>query len=245
MNRLLRRVATQSLPPVFEQSGLLNGVPESVADTVLQHSSVRQLQSGTVLFLQDQDASAVYLIESGWIKLFRETVNGDEAVLDVLTTGHFIGTLGDGSTERHSDSAAALTLVRLYTIPTPILVRLMRECPQLAINMLMIQQKERHQQSMELEHERLQTAPQRLGCFLLRLCEPVASREDVRLTLPIDKSLIARRLGMKPETFSRALGALKSEVGLQVEGATLTIPDVSRLSSAVCGACSATTPCVE
>jgi CRP/FNR family transcriptional regulator, dissimilatory nitrate respiration regulator len=52
------------------------------------------------------------------------------------------------------------------------------------------------------------------------MCKAVSSREDVQLTLPIDKSLIARRLGMKPETFSRAPGALKSEVGLQVEGTT-------------------------
>ena len=241
MQRLVTRSSVISMPEVFVQTGLLDGVPDDLASAILAHCHARQLQAGATLFLQDTEASHIYLIESGWIKLFRETLNGDEAVIDVLTAGHLVGNYSS----RQSDSAAALTLVRLQAIPIATLTAQIEACPQLALNLLRIIQTDRHKQSMELEHERLQSAHQRLGCFLLRLCEPVHPGKPVTLHLPIDKSLIAARLGMKPETFSRALATLKKAVGLSVQGATLTVPNITLLADEVCGACSATAKCID
>ncbi|HEY9163336.1 MAG TPA: helix-turn-helix domain-containing protein, partial [Magnetovibrio sp.] len=47
-------------------------------------------------------------------------------------------------------------------------------------------------------------------------------------TLPMDKSLIAARLGMQPETFSRALAKLKS-AGVENSGSDIVIQDVDQL----------------
>jgi CRP/FNR family transcriptional regulator, dissimilatory nitrate respiration regulator len=245
MQRLVKQATGQPLSDAFIRSRLLDGVPDDIVRDIVQHSSLRHIQNGTVLFLQDQDALALYLIESGWVKLFRETLNGDEAVLDVISTGHLIGRLGNGISDRHTDSAAALTPVSLYAIPVSLLLRCMEDCPALALNLLRIMQGARHDQSLELEHERIQSAPQRLGCFLLRLCSGHRKGDSVTLNLPIDKGLIAARLGMKPETFSRALSTLKTEIDLQVQGSTITIPSVSRLGNMVCGACSAATRCID
>ncbi|MCZ7594171.1 MAG: helix-turn-helix domain-containing protein [Hyphomicrobium sp.] len=46
--------------------------------------------------------------------------------------------------------------------------------------------------------------------------------------LPFEKSLLANRLGMKPESFSRALRRLRS-YGVTVERETVKIADVARL----------------
>jgi CRP/FNR family transcriptional regulator, dissimilatory nitrate respiration regulator len=46
--------------------------------------------------------------------------------------------------------------------------------------------------------------------------------------LPVEKSLVARRLGIQPETFSRALAKLKP-VGVEVQGAVVSIADIDAL----------------
>ncbi len=48
--------------------------------------------------------------------------------------------------------------------------------------------------------------------------------------MPYEKSLIASRLGMKPESFSRALGKL-SVLGVTVDRESVRIDDVGRLAA--------------
>jgi CRP-like cAMP-binding protein len=90
----------------------------------------------------------------------------------------------------------------------------------------------------------VQSAPQRIGCFLLRLCK-AQEEGEVTLHLPYDKTLIAARLGMKPETFSRALTRLRQESDIEVKGATVSIPDIQRLVGYTCNACSNAYPCKD
>jgi hypothetical protein len=52
------------------------------------------------------------------------------------------------------------------------------------------------------------------------------------VTLPYEKSLIASRLGMQPESFSRAILKLRP-IGVQVEREHVAIADVSSLSAFV------------
>ena len=48
------------------------------------------------------------------------------------------------------------------------------------------------------------------------------------MRLPYDKRLLAGRLGMKPESLSRALGKLR-EIGVNDREGTITISDISEL----------------
>jgi len=86
----------------------------------------------------------------------------------------------------------------------------------------------RHLRELVTALEQLQShsASQRLATFLLGLVPSDSGAAD--LHLPIDKGLIAARLGMKPETLSRALATLREE-GLQISGERVRVPDVERL----------------
>jgi len=77
-----------------------------------------------------------------------------------------------------------------------------------------------------IEQIKVLDAPQRVGDFLLRLC----CRREGRciVELPYEKSLIAMRLGMKPESLSRALARLRP-LGVAVEREQVTISDVGLL----------------
>ena len=104
--------------------------------------------------------------------------------------------------------------------------------------------KARRHQDRELEHLVIQNAPQRIGCFLLRLTNQNETG-PIKILLPYDKSLVAARLGMQPETFSRALMKLKDATGMEINGATILLSDIKQLIQFSCSACSSEFPCKD
>ena len=97
--------------------------------------------------------------------------------------------------------------------------------------------REMHKLELENEHMILMSAPQRVGCLLLQLSSGMISQGGT-FTFPYDKSLAAQRLGMTPETFSRALSKLKP-VGVSVNGPEIRVESFHCLAEYSCGHCSA------
>ncbi|MCR1342292.1 helix-turn-helix domain-containing protein, partial [Acidithiobacillus ferrooxidans] len=68
---------------------------------------------------------------------------------------------------------------------------------------------------MELRHLTVESADQRVVGYLLELCP--SGNSPVSLLLPAKKAMIAARLGLTPETFSRVLKRLREEHLITVE----------------------------
>lgn len=214
-----------------------------ITDLVSQ-TSIKTCPKNYMLFAHEEDAQWFYLVAEGWVKLFRETLDGNEAVIDIFTDGHVFGETSLFGNGRYSSSAQVIEDATLLVLPLSALRQLIEREPKVALNMLDSMTRFRQQQERELEHRSLQNAPQRIGCFLLRLCKP-EQETDVTLHLPYDKTLIAARLGMKPETFSRALARLREETGIAVSGASVHISNIARLTEYTCSACSDVFPCQD
>lgn len=201
---------------------------------------------GKILFLHGDEAQYCYLMLHGWIKLFRETLDGTEAVFDVVTKGHIFGQFAIFNHNIHDYTAQAIEAIGALLIPTSILQRLVAQDQRFALNMLHHMASHQRMQTDEIEHLALQSAPQRIGCFLLSLCKSARHthpKESIELQLPYDKTLIASRLGMKAETFSRALAKLKEETGITIKGSTITVHGTDSLSIYSCANCSNQFPC--
>jgi hypothetical protein len=98
-----------------------------------------------------------------------------------------------------------------------------------------------HIAEVEAEHQATMSAAQLVACFLQRLCV-LYSFTPSGFDLPYSKTLIASRLGMELETFSRTLNKLK-EHGILVEGNHVKITDLAKIGEYVCGACSISGEC--
>lgn len=214
-----------------------SGLTEEDAQDVLALSEFKDCNKGDMIFLQDDAANHFYIILKGWVKLFRGTSNGDEVVIGVFTSKETFGdaAMFDGAVYPYSAEAAGET--RLIMMPASKLRKKAIENPQIALKMMQSLSKNVSRLQLENEHMALMTAPQRIGCLFLQLA-PDANAKSCTLQLPYDKSLAATRLGMKPETFSRALAQLK-DVGVSVKGDTVTISDVHALADFTCNTCSA------
>ena len=230
---------------LFRGLPIFSGVDDACIDQLWATGHPQIIGKGKLLFVRDDPGDTFYLVLSGWVKLFRETLDGEEAVIDILSTSHLFGesTIFDGG--NHTFSAMAVEPTQVLAFPTSALARAVEDNSQLALGMLKALSRFRRQQTHEVESLTLQNAAQRIGCFLLRLAPVNGPDTDVTLHLPYDKSLIASRLGMKSETFSRALARLKSEANLQVNGPSVSIDSLIGLSNYCCSACSNEYPCED
>jgi len=205
---------------------LFSGLAPDALRALLADAWVQSFPRNFVLFLKDEPAARCYVVFDGWVKLFRTTENGDETVIGVFTRGESFAEAAIFDRARYPVSAAVVEESRLLVIPADPFMRRLSENGEYAMKVLASMS--RHLRSLVNQVERLtmKSSTERVAEFLLRLSPVFAGSATIQL--PLDKALIAGRLGMQPETFSRSLAKLR-HVGVVSRGSKVTIPDVMAL----------------
>lgn len=179
-----------------------------------------------MLFIQGETADAFYVVLDGWIKIYRMSHAGEEAVVAVFTKGQSFAEAAVFTGGLFPVSAEAVTEARLIRISSANLIATLRRSPEISLAMLAATSQHLHMLVQQIEQLKAHTGAQRVAEFLSSLA-PVWTG-SCTIDLPYDKSLIAGRLGMKPESLSRAFARLR-DVGVQVRQNTAAIQDVVRL----------------
>lgn len=208
---------------------------------------VRNFDKGYLLFTQDDAADRFYVVLSGAVKMFRETKDGVQVVTGLTSDKSVFGEMALFHNNKYPFSAEIIEKAEILSLPLSILEVEIDTNPAFSKHMMSLMAFREKMQDREIEHLSIQTAPQRIGCFLLKtlstggICgghDKAFENKKISVTLPYDKTLIAARLGMQPETFSRALKKLKADTNITVNGALVTIEDIQVLRSYSCSACS-------
>jgi CRP-like cAMP-binding protein len=197
-------------------------------------AQARSFKKGQLLYLQEEPAKFFYVMCGGWIKLFHTTQEGEEIVVDMLTAGDMVGESAIFADGCHTSSAQIVEDAHVLSIPAKLLKQQIGLNPVLALNMLLSMSSHHRRHYGEIALNAMQTAPQRVGCFLLRRC-PLGKKKNVILHLPYDKTLIAYTLGMKGATLSRALNILRQKTGIRIKGSRVEIDSVAHLAKFVYG----------
>ncbi|MCB9981261.1 MAG: Crp/Fnr family transcriptional regulator [Rhodospirillales bacterium] len=201
-------------------------------------------EKGQTLLFRGDKAVFFYLIRSGCVKLYRETIDGTLAVVDILTAGQVFCEISIFEKCHHPYNAEVVEAGEVIMIPVELLQEEIKNNHQFALDVLRLVANHCRQQERELEHRSLQNAAQRIGCFFLRLLNR-REGEGGTFHLPYDKMLVASRLGMQPETFSRALAKLKKETGIHIKGSKIKVDNISNIAKYTCSACSSEFPCKD
>ncbi len=229
---------------LFKETPLFSGLTIETQKIFANTAVTCSIPKGQVIYMEENHADFFYIIKKGWVKLFRETFDGTEAVIDILSSSHIFGEFSIFDNGIYSSSAQAVEDSILISLPTSILKEQIEKDPKLAFNMFAVMSRYQRQQDKKIEHLTLQTTSQRIGCFLLRLC-PQNQKTDIVIQLPYDKILLASRLGMKPESFSRSLNILRDKTGIRISGARVEIDSISQLTDFSCKGCSSSYPCED
>lgn len=201
-------------------------LPNELARSILERATTRSYRRGETIFLQGDAAQNLFVVLDGWVKLFRITPSGAEAVVGVFTKGRSFGEAVAFEGTPYPVSAEAVTDSRLLHVRASILATMMRERPEIALAIISSTFKHLHGLVAQVEQLKAHTGAQRVAEFLLELCD--CESGPCCITLPYDKSLIAGRLGMQPPSLSRAFNRLE-EMGVTVMQNQAQIADVERL----------------
>jgi CRP-like cAMP-binding protein len=198
---------------------------ETVAHIVAP-ASVMMLKAHDAVFRQGDPATAFFIMIEGWTKHYRINLSGDETVIHILTKGDSFAEAVALTGGRFSASAEAVTDARIVRVPADHIARCIQQNSSIALAMIASTCQRLHYLMEEVEQLKAQSGVQRVAEFLASLAS-IESGPCV-IALPYDKVLIAARLGLKPESLSRAFAKLRS-VGVSVHSAHVTVSDVGKL----------------
>lgn len=222
----MRHHLTEAQRQIACQSRLFSGLPPDLSDMLLEAAQLRVLRRGQTIFHHGDTAQSIHIVTSGWVKLYRIAPNGTEAVVGVMTRGQSFGEPIALRRAVYPVSAEATTACELLAVPAKVLLDLLQSRPEAVIAVLAATFLHLQGLIEQIEQLKARSGSQRVAEFLLELCPEGA--ESATVILPYDKMLIAGRLGMKPESLSRAFVRLRDH-GVRVAQSNAAIASISRL----------------
>lgn len=206
---------------------LLSELDEAELMTMIETSIRRELQPEQLLFQHGSSADYFYLVESGSIKLSRLAPNGQEKVIEILRQGHmFAEAAMFFDPPRYPVDATALEKTAVIGLDGRAFTRILKESPETALRLLGTLSMRLHRRVNEIDALSLQNSTLRVINYLL---QNLPDDGNSVIELEATKKLIAARLSIQPETFSRVLHQLQDKGVITVQGSKIDVQDVERL----------------
>jgi len=212
---------------IVKSTPLFGAMPDDAAHRLIGRHGSTVYEKGALLFQQGDPAAAFYVILDGWVKVYRMTPEGDEAVVGMFSRGESFAEAAIFLGGQYPACAEVATPSRLVKIDGKVLRTMIHDNPDLALSMLASASYHLKFLVEQIEQIKLLPGSRRLADFLVQLCP--CQEGTCEIGLPYEKALIAGRLGMKPESFSRALAKLRA-LGVTTDHERVTISDVTALA---------------
>jgi CRP-like cAMP-binding protein len=222
---------TQKQQEFIQTLPLFKGLSDWTLADLFRNASIGSYKKGKLLFLEGEQSNKLYIILDGWVKLYKGNSNGDETIVQMLTSGDMIAESAVFLNAPYPISAQVAKEAQILALPAPIIRENVKTNNGLALNVLTAMSVHSQLLIQGMESIRLKSATERVGWYLLKLLLEQGRVPDM-VELPYDKSIIASYLDMKPETFSRTLKKFKQK-GFEIRKDAVILPQVS----ALCGFC--------
>ncbi len=196
--------------------------------------STRQVRvaRGDVLFRRGDPAAGMYVIVFGQIKLSFVSSTGVEKVVEILDQGQSFGEAVMFLDLPHVVTAQALADGLLLFVPKETVFESIDRDPVFARRLLGGLSRRLHQLIADVESYSTRSGTERVIGFLLRDCAAADTPDgagSVEIQLPVAKGIIASRLNLTQEHFSRILHDLTSLGLIEVKGRRILVRDLERL----------------
>lgn len=208
--------------PFFATAG------EAAMARLLRPSFTQQLPRGAILFDQNELPDFVHLLLAGSVGLKAEAEGGTATCVEIFGPGELFLVPAAVLSLPYLASGVALTDVRVLMIPAETFREGIAQDPALA--RATIELLSRHWRLMvdQVVDLKLRPAERRVARFLARRVPEAAGAGAAELPEP--RAAIAARLGMTPETLSRALAALEQQGLIRLSARRADVVDRARLA---------------
>jgi len=218
---------------LLASAGLFGGLTPAEIAPFARGARETSIAKGDILFHRGDPCTGFHLILSGQIKLAFISAEGNEKVVEILSRGQSFGEAVMFMDKPYVVMAQALTDSTLLHIAKPVVFDEMARDPLFCRKIIAGLSRRLHQLMNDVESYSLRSGRDRIIGYLLRE-EGLTSDDDlttgpVSIRLPTSKGIIASRLNLTQEHFSRILHELIEAGLIQVQGRTIHVHDVARL----------------
>lgn len=228
-----------AISPLFyneiRQHHLFKCLSDSSFKTILQHSGIVSLTKNEALFECGFEASHFFLVRSGQITLFQSSSDGNEKIIDILEAGQtFAEEVMFIDDQCYSVNARATGDTELFYFDVHSFKAQLQQSNELCFSMMLEMSNRLKTQTQEIIELSIHDAQYRLVRYLLQksYSENVKSCQPV-VILSTTKSLLASRLSITPETFSRILTRLKKQQLISIKEDAITLNDPEKLADLI------------
>jgi CRP-like cAMP-binding protein len=208
------------LQEALTESHLFSALNEAQLERVRRHAHITDMVEGESLFFQGDQATSFYLVLSGRIKLFRVSPDGKEKVVEIMEPGVcFAEALMFMDQPNYPVTATALIPSRVVVINARDFKSMLGESIETCFLLMGNMSFRLRSLIREIDALSLDTGTVRTIAYLLQQ----APADSESFELKVAKSVIASRLSVKPETFSRILKQLHESEIVSIDGRKVTI----------------------
>jgi len=209
--------------PMFQQLG-----PEELERIAAGTTEIRA-PKGRTLFQRGDPCVGFHVVVYGQVKLGFISPQGAEKVVEIIHAGQSFGEALMFTDRPYVVFAQCLADSLLLHISKAAIDSEIARDPLLARRMIAGLSVRLHGLIQDVEAYSLRSGMQRVIGYLLRDLDDRGPDAPMRVVLDTQKGIIASRLNLTPEHFSRVLGELAHEGLISVNGAEIEILDAPRM----------------
>lgn len=216
----MRLVASLAQVPLFRDLPVT-----TLRDFSLSTRELR-VEKGQFLFQDGRRPHALFHLLTGQVKLGISSDEGDEKIIEIYSPGESFGLAEIFSTQVHRSFAQATSRSLLLQIGKDVLLAAMEREPLIFRKMVTWLADRSATLEQDIASYCIHSARRRvLDFFLSQVASSAASGGKTIVTLSMHKRLIAARLSLTPEAFSRALRDLSAAGLISVRGRHITLEE--------------------
>lgn len=194
-------------------------------DLLAQATTELHLPRGRVVVARGESCSGLHAVIYGDVKLCIVSREGEEKVVELIGPGQIFGEAPLFMERPHLTQAETLADSMLLHIGREAIFAQIERNPGFARRLLASMSRRMHGLISDVESYTLHSGSQRIVSYLLK-DDPA---QGAQVTLAARKKMIASRLSLSPEYFSRVLHDLAHRGMVGIAGRSITILDIERL----------------
>jgi CRP/FNR family transcriptional regulator, transcriptional activator FtrB len=198
----------------------------ALVDQLTHGAFVQSLPRGAMLCVQGEMPEFLHIVLAGRVALMGQEPGRTETVIEFFETGDVLIAPAVMLEAPYLMSARVVRDSRVLFIQAGQVRRMLKLEPDFTYAMAMQLARYWRKLIYQIKQLKLHSSTERLAAFLVG--QSPEERGQAVLELPEDRKVVAARLGMTPESLSRAFAALR-KYGVGGRGRRVTIADLGRL----------------
>lgn len=210
---------------------VMRDLPDEALADIRALGEVAIYKPRQVVFSEGNECGGLYLVCEGALKLYHSDRFGRDHILEIAGPGAALGELVADGDAPVSVSAEALTEAQVCFLPRARLATLLQRYPQTGLRLIEALSRELGIARRKARDLALKGAKSRLAGLLVELAQGSDDPSPDRVQLPYTRRDLAEMIGVSPETGIRLLKKLKDSDLITVNGRSILIRDMDKLTS--------------